>query len=78
MTNLNLLPTAERVEFSVDSDVIKVLRFMEENVTCDKLCAVAAQVSQMAPILWGHFDATEIRPISFYHGLGLSSDNQLP
>lgn len=40
----------------MDSEVKKVLDFMQSNVQACRLVDVANSVSDIAPILWGHYE----------------------
>lgn len=45
----------------LDDDVQAVLEFMQRRVAAQKLVGVARAVADVAPILWGHFDADAVR-----------------
>ena len=66
MLNYNLLSGQVQETFDIDPDVLKVLKFIEGNVECAKMCAVVEQVAQLSPLLWGYFDRKEIRPFRMH------------
>jgi len=48
------------VELQIDEDVKRVLEFMQDSMSADRLVAVAAGVHALAPILWGNYGNVEI------------------
>lgn len=52
------------MEADLQDDVRQVLAFMQENVPVDRLIGVALGVASLAPALWGHFPASEVRALS--------------
>jgi hypothetical protein len=56
----------------IDDDVGRVLSFMQETLPADRLVPVASAVAGLAPALWGHFQASEVRT-PFLLGLTPSS-----
>jgi hypothetical protein len=55
------------MELHVDPDVKAVATFMQEHLTADRLLPVANAVAGLAPALWGHFQAAEVRALSLVH-----------
>lgn len=53
-------PTKLAIE--VDEEVLKVLTFIQLNCRCSRMVAIAEQVNQLAPILWGRHQNEEILP----------------
>ncbi len=49
----------------MDQDVRNVMEFMERNIVCAKLVAVANSIKELATPFWGHYEAEKTVPISF-------------
>jgi hypothetical protein len=52
-----------KMELNIDTDVKSVLEFMQDRIQTDKLTAVAESVAGIAPVLWGHFEASPLCPL---------------
>ena len=48
---------------SADLDVQAVAEFMQRSVPAARLVSVAAGVTAMAPLLWGHYAAEDVCPL---------------
>lgn len=48
----------------VDDDVRSVAEFMEATMPASRLASVAKGLAALAPLLWGHFCAEEVRAIA--------------
>lgn len=48
----------------IDPDVHLVLEFMQRNLQCSRMVSVAEAVAKLAPILWGHYDAEGLAPLT--------------
>lgn len=61
------IPDSMYVELDPDTKV--VLEFMQRNIACPKLVAVANAIKELATPLWGHYqkDMDEFRVISLQH-----------
>lgn len=58
------MQTALQPELSLDADVKRVLSFIMSSVEVSKCVSVAEAVAQLAPLLWGHHERTELRALS--------------
>lgn len=47
-----------------DPDLLSVVEFMQAEVPADKLVSLSLALSRIAPALWGHFQATEVRALT--------------
>lgn len=54
--------------FSADPDVQAVAEFMQQNVQAARLVGVAAGVSVLAPLLWGHYGTQVVQAVSLSAG----------
>lgn len=55
--------TADRpgsMSLEIDGDVRAVAQFMMQNVATARLVAVARSVSDLAPMLWGHYTSEDV------------------
>jgi hypothetical protein len=52
------------MEVVVDRDVLAILEFMQRNVPASKLVAVSRIVHIIAPVLWSHYAAEQVCPLS--------------
>lgn len=52
------------MQVEIDPDVQAVTEFMQRNIPCDRLVGVAQGVHALAPILWGQYTPTAIRPLA--------------
>jgi hypothetical protein len=51
----------------LDTDVAKVIDFMQHNMKARQLRAVAHAVAQIGDLIWAHFrDAEDFQPFRFY------------
>jgi hypothetical protein len=48
----------------IDSDVRLVMEFMQASIPAARLRSVSDKVNALAPLLWGHFTAEEVRAIA--------------
>jgi len=48
------------MEVKIDHDVQVVAEFMQRNIPTAKLAGVANRLSQIASILWGHFEPDDV------------------
>jgi hypothetical protein len=53
------------MELVLDQDVRAVCEFMLANMPAAKLVSVAKAMAEIAPVLWGHYPAEEIRALSW-------------
>ena len=67
MYNYDGLRGSTELAIEIDSNTLKVLKFINRNIPCNKMVAVSELVAKMAPILWGHYDREEIYPCSVYY-----------
>jgi hypothetical protein len=49
---------------TIDDDVKAVCEFMQSSIPTARLRSVANSVNALAPILWGHYAAEEVRAIA--------------
>jgi hypothetical protein len=60
-------------QLEIDPDVKAVASFMQEQLTADRLVAVAEALAGLAPVLWGHFQRSEVRALSLRAEAPISS-----
>jgi hypothetical protein len=48
------------MHLEVDKDVKHVLEFMQNSMPATKLLSVAKAIAELAPVLWGRFEAESI------------------
>ena len=53
----------EHMTLSADPDVQAVAEFMQACIPTARLVGVAAGVSALAPLLWGHYEAEAVRSL---------------
>ncbi len=58
----------DQMELHMDPDVKMVLEFMQTNIVCSKIVAVANSVKELATPLWGHHESEKVIPISLKDG----------
>ena len=51
-------------QLETDPDVLAVIEFMQNRLTADRLVPVSEAIVGLAPVLWGHFQRTEVRALS--------------
>jgi alpha-beta hydrolase superfamily lysophospholipase len=52
------------MNLAIDDDVKSVAEFMQSTIPAARLHSVAESVGALAPLLWGHFPAEEVRAIA--------------
>lgn len=68
-----------QMTLEMDSDVKKVMEFMQTNMAADRLIGVAAAVGNLAPILWGRYGHEEVHPLLFrYPSLQSAASGSIP
>ena len=55
------------MEVVFDPDVKAVAEFMQANVPAAKLMGVANRISEIAGLLWGHYDADDVEAMRLVH-----------
>jgi hypothetical protein len=48
---------------TIDPEVHAVVEFMQRNLQCSHMVAVAEAVAKLAPILWGRYAAEQVTPL---------------
>lgn len=66
--------TENHMTFDADADVQAVAEFMQANIAASKLVSVATAIGRLAPILWGHFDAETVLPLTLKSEAPISPD----
>ena len=56
-----------KMQLDMDADVKAVLEFMSSNISAHKLVSVAQEASQLAPILWGHYEAEQAQGLRLHY-----------
>ena len=64
------------MNIAIDPDVKAVAEFMQSSLPAARLRSVAERVAALAPLLWGHFPAEEVRAIALVSALPISLDGQ--
>jgi hypothetical protein len=54
------LNNPDSMQLELDTDVKAVLEFMQTNIGCHKLVAVANSIKELATPLWGHYKGERI------------------
>jgi hypothetical protein len=52
------------MQVEMDPDLQAVASFMQERFASDRLAPIADELFRLAPLLWGHFDRSEVRPLA--------------
>jgi len=52
------------MHLEMDADLQAIAGFMQERFAADRLAPLADELFRIAPLLWGHFDRAEVRPIA--------------
>jgi hypothetical protein len=62
-------------EIEIDSDVKLVAEFMQSSIPAARLRSVADAIAALAPLLWGHYPAEEVRAIALVSPPLISGDD---
>jgi hypothetical protein len=62
-----------KMMLEMDPDLQAVAEFMQTNLPATKLASVATAIGWLAPVLWGHFEAEELRPLVLGNPQSISS-----
>ena len=53
------------MELTLDSDVKKVMEFMQENIAANKLLGVSESLPKIAKLLWDRYPQEEVYAVNF-------------
>ena len=56
------------MEVKIDQDVLNAAVFLQRHVPTARLVSVAAGLNDLAPLLWGHYQQTEVKPVRLVVG----------
>lgn len=59
---LSTSPNERDRPVEIDAEASDVLAYMARNIPTSRLVGIADAVGKLAPLLWGHFSAEEVRP----------------
>lgn len=54
-------------ELIIDADVRLVASYLMDTIEASKLVSVAEAVAQLAPLLWGHHERTDVRALKLQY-----------